>query len=43
MQLLHEARVLLDSWNAKGLGLSTDSVDKVVVRDGCRANGTLNL
>ena len=43
MQLLHEAGMFLYTWNTEGLGLSTDSVNKVVVRYRCCADGTLDL
>lgn len=35
LQLLHEYRVLLHTGNTKGLRLGADSVDEVVVPDGC--------
>ena len=43
MQLLHETGILLYSRNPKGLGLCADSVDKVVVRYCCCADGTLDI
>ena len=43
MQLLHEACVFLYSWNAESLGLGTDGVDKIIIRYGCCADGTLDF
>ena len=43
MQLLHETSVLLYSGNAEGLGLSADSIDKMIIRYGCCADGTLDF
>ena len=43
MQLLHEARVFLDSRDAKRLSLGADSVNKIVVRYGCCADSTLDI
>lgn len=43
LQLLHEAGMLLDSWNAKGLGLGADSVDEIIVRYCCRTDSTLDI
>lgn len=41
-QLFHEDRVLLDTWDIESLGLSTDSVDEVVVWNCCRCDVTLD-
>jgi len=43
VQLLHEASMLLYSRNAKGLGLGADGVDKMIIRYGCCADGTLDF
>jgi len=43
LQLLHEAGVFLYSRNAEGLGLSANGVDKIVIRYGGCADGTLNF
>jgi len=43
MQLLHKAGVFLYTRNAKGLSLSTNSIDKIVIGNGRCADGALDV